>query len=145
MGVTVAFGVPHRGADQEETSMAQTGQFDVPPDMRAFAEKSVEQAREAFEAFMAAAQRTVGTVEGQAETARKGAQDFGQKAMTLAERNIASSFEFAQKLVQAKDVHDVVRLQTEYLKAQIQTLNAQAHDIGQNAARMAAESVNPKR
>jgi phasin len=125
--------------------MAQTGQFDVPPDMRAFAEKSVAQAREAFEAFMAAAQQAVGTVEGQAETARKGAQDLGQKAMTLAEQNIASSFAFAQKLVQAKDVQDMVKLQTEYLTAQIQSLNAQAHDIGQNAARMAAESVKPKR
>jgi phasin len=145
MGVTVAFGVPHQDAHQEETNMAQSGQFDISPDMRALAEKSVEQAREAFEGFMAAAQRTVGTVEGQSETARKGAQDFGQKAMALAEQNIASSFEFAQKLVQAKDVQDMVRLQTEYLKAQIQTLNAQVHDIGQNAARMAAESVKPKR
>jgi hypothetical protein len=42
--------------------------------MRAFAEKSVEQARQAFDGFISAAHNAVAAFEGQAETARKGAR-----------------------------------------------------------------------
>ncbi len=74
--------------------MAATDRFDVPPEMRAFAEKSVEQARQAFDGFISAAHQAMSAFEGQAETARKGAKDVTEKAMTFAERNIASGFEF---------------------------------------------------
>ena len=33
--------------------------------------------------------------------------------MTFAERNVLSTFEFAQKIVQTKDIPRVVRMQTE--------------------------------
>ena len=39
--------------------MAVTDRFDVPPEMRAFAEKSVEQARQAFDGFISAAHHAV--------------------------------------------------------------------------------------
>ena len=86
--------------------MAATDRFDVPPEMRAFAEKSVEQARQAFDGFISAAHHAVNTLEGQAHTARQGAKDVTDKAMTFAEQNVASSFEFAQQLVRAKDIQD---------------------------------------
>src|SRR6267142_977998 len=54
--------------------MAVTERFEIPPEMRAFAEKSVEQARQAFDGFISAAHRAVTTFEGQAESARKGGQ-----------------------------------------------------------------------
>ena len=89
--------------------MAATDRFDVPPEMRAFAEKSVEQARQAFDGFISAAHQAKSAFEGQAETARKGARDVTEKAMTFAERNITSAFEFAQELVRARGVEDVLR------------------------------------
>ena len=63
-------------------------QFQVPPEMRAMAEKSVEQAKQAVEGFISAAHRTVSAIEGQAETARKGAKDVSAKAMDFAGKNI---------------------------------------------------------
>ena len=55
-------------------------------------------------------------METQADTAQSGAKDVGQKAMGFAEQNIANSFEFAQKLVRAKDIQEVMALQQEYLQ-----------------------------
>ena len=48
--------------------MAKEGQwnFEIPAEMRAFAEKSVEQAKQAFDSFIAAAQHAVSTAESQA-------------------------------------------------------------------------------
>ena len=104
--------------------------FDVPTQMRQFAEQSVEQARKAVDGFMTAAQKAVTTAETQAATAQSGAKDMSQKAMSFAEQNIANSFEFAQKLVRAKDVQEVMALQQEYLKSQMQAMQAQAKDLG---------------
>jgi len=108
----------------------QSDSFEIPPEMRAFAEKSFEQARQAFEGFVSAASRTVTTFEGQAETARKGARDIGQTAMAFAQKNIAQSFEFAEKLVRARDVDEILKLQAEYIKEQMQTLSEQAKQLG---------------
>ena len=43
--------------------------FDVPTQMRQFAEQSVEQARKAVDGFVAAAQKAVATAETQAASA----------------------------------------------------------------------------
>jgi hypothetical protein len=86
--------------------MALTDRLEIPPEMRAFAEKSVEQAKQAFDGFLSAAHNAVNAFEGQAETARKGAKDVTEQAMSFTEQNIASSFAFAQQLMRAKDVQD---------------------------------------
>jgi hypothetical protein len=83
--------------------------FEIPADMPA--EKSVEQARIAFNTFMTAAQQAAATFEGQAKAAHAGAKDIGDKAMGYAERNVANTFAFASRLVHAKDSQDFIRLQ----------------------------------
>jgi hypothetical protein len=86
--------------------MAANDRFEIPPEMRAFAEKSVDQARQAFDGFIAAAHNAVSAFEGQAETARKGAKDVAGKAINFAEQNIASSFELAQQLLRLHQAPD---------------------------------------
>jgi phasin len=125
-------------------TMAATDRFEIPPEMRAFAEKSVEQARQAFDGFISAAHHAVSTFEGQAETARKGAKDVTQKAMTFAERNIASSFELAQQLVRAKDAQEVMSLQADYIRRQMQVLTEQAKELGESTGKAAREAAKPK-
>ena len=123
---------------------ASTDRFEVPPEMRAFAEKSVEHARQAFDGFISAAQHAVSTFEGQAESTRKGARDVAEKAMTFAQQNIASSFELAEQLVKARDVQEVMRLQTDYIKRQMQVFSEQARELGESAGAAARDTATPK-
>ena len=123
---------------------ASTDRFEIPPEMRAFAEKSVEQARQAFDGFISAAQHAVSTFEGQAESARKGAKDVAEKAMTFAQQNIASSFELAEQLVKARDVQEVMRLQADYIKRQMQVFSEQARELGESAGAAARDAATPK-
>jgi phasin len=115
--------------------------FEIPADMRALAEKGVEQARQAFDIFMSAAQHAVSTAENQAASAQAGAKEVGELAMGFAERNIASSFEFVQKLLQAKDPKDVMALHSEYVNSQIATLTEQARELGNRAAKMTGQGT----
>ena len=119
--------------------MAREGNanFEIPAEMRALAEKSVEQAKLAFDCFISAAQQAVNSAESQAASARTGAKEVGNLAMRFAERNIASSFEYAQQLLRAKDAQDVAALHTEYVKSQIAVLSDQAKELSQQAAKMA--------
>jgi phasin len=118
--------------------------FDVPTQMRQFAEQSVEQAKKAVDGFMTAAQKTASALETHAATAQGSAKDVGQKAMAFAEQNIANSFEFAQKLVRAKDVQEVMALQAEFMKAQMQTMASQAKELGTTATKAAMDAAKPK-
>jgi phasin len=119
--------------------------FEIPTDMRAFAEKSVAQARQAFESFINAAQQAAANFEGQAASARQGVQQMGEKAVAFAEQNMAASFDYAQKLVRAKDAQEVMRLHADYVQAQMQALAEQAKELGQAATRAASDAVKPRR
>jgi phasin len=123
--------------------MAKEGstRLDVPADMRALAEKSVEQAKQAFDIFISAAQHAVSTAETQAVTAQAGAKQVGELAMGFVERNITSSFEFAQKLLQAKEPKDVMALHAEYVNTQIAALTDQAKGLGKRAAKMTGQGT----
>ena len=57
--------------------------FEIPTEMRAVAERSVEQARIAFNTFMSAAQEAVTTFEGHAKAAQAGAKDMGEKRSAM--------------------------------------------------------------
>ena len=121
----------------------QADNFEIPRDMRNFAEQSVEQARKAFDGFMSAAHKAASSLEGQASAAQEGAQDMRRKAVTFAEKNVSTSFEFAQKLMQAKDVEEMARLQAEFVQSQMQLFAQQAQELGQSATRAAMGAVRP--
>jgi len=115
--------------------------FKIPNEMRTFAEESVAQARKAFDGLIDAARKTTENLQSQAASSSSGALDIGRKAMSFAEQNVSASFDFAQKLVRAKDASEVMQLQKDYLERQMQALGEQARELGQRAADMAKGSI----
>jgi phasin len=101
--------------------------YQVPTEVRDFAEKSVEQARKAFEGFAGAAQKALNT---ELPIVPPGAKDVGVKALSFAEANVNAAFDLAQKLVRAKDPQEVFQLQAEYVKAQMATIQEQTKELG---------------
>jgi phasin len=129
----------------KETPMADSPwNFDVPTQMRQFAEQSVEQAKKAVDGFLTAAQKTAAVLETQANSAQSGVKDVREKVMSLAEQNITNSFEFAQKLVRAKDIQEVIALQQEFLKSQVQAMQEQTKDLGAAAANATSAMAKKK-
>ena len=96
--------------------------FEIPKDMRSMAEASFEQARKAFDKFLASAQQTAGSLEERGATVRAGAKDISTKAISYAEKNVQASLDYAEKLLQAKDLTEVMRLHSEYVQAQMRAL-----------------------
>ena len=118
--------------------------FEIPKEMRSMADVSFEQARKAFEKFLAGAQATAGTIEERGATVRAGAKDITAKAMTNAEKNVQSSLDYAQSLLHAKDLTQVMRLHGEYVTSQMRSLAEQASEMGQIVGRAAMDAAKPK-
>lgn len=97
------------------------------------------QAKQAFDGIAAAAQQAVTRAKAQAR-----ASDMSWGAMTFAERNVATSFAFAQKLAQARDLEEVLRLQAEFMKAQMQALAEQAKELGASFTQAAPNAAFAK-
>ncbi|HML07717.1 MAG TPA: phasin family protein [Xanthobacteraceae bacterium] len=104
----------------------------------------VEQARTAFNEIVETANKAVGQWQGQAEAAHSGASEIAHKSMSYAEKNMAATFDFVQKLMQAKDPTEVVRLQSAFLSSQMQALSAQAQELGLSAAETIIEATKAK-
>ena len=89
--------------------------------------------------FISAAQHAVSTAENQAASVQAGAKEVGELAMGFAERNVTSSFEFAQRLLQAKDPMDVMALHADYVSSQIAALTEQGKEVGERLAKMTGQ------
>ncbi len=118
--------------------------FEIPKEMRSMAEASFDQARKAFEKFLATAQETAGSLEERGATVRAGAKDISAKAVAYAEKNVQASLDYAQALVHAKDLTEVLRLHGDYVQTQMRSLAEQASEMGQIVGRAAMDAAKPK-
>jgi len=115
--------------------------FEIPEQMRDAADKSVEQARKAFDDFIDATQKAVAKAENSAKTLREGAADVNRQALALAEENVAASFDLAHRLVRARTVEEVALIQQEFVQRQMQNLAQQGKNLGEMMGRTAAAAA----
>lgn len=124
--------------------MADGDRFEIPKELRSMAEASFDQARKAFENFIGSAQQTAATLSGKGEMARESAKDISAKAISYAEKNVQASLAYAQSLVHAKDLTEVMRLHSEYVQGQMKALAEQASEMGQTVTKAAMDVAKPK-
>jgi len=109
--------------------MADKQMFEIPNEMRDFAEKNVEQARVAygqFMEFMSQAMNAWSSSGGPEAGNFKAIQD---RAIAFAKENAERSFSLASELAKAKDMQEVVTLQSRYVQTQMQTFGIQAQRL----------------
>src|SRR5713101_2269298 len=101
--------------------------------------------KEPFEALTATAEQTPEQITKQTQGAMENYFGWLQKTMSAlpwsntnlnrillshATQNVTANFAFVQKLSQAKSFQDVVKIQTEFMNAQLNSFNDQAKIIG---------------
>ena len=117
--------------------------FEVPEQMRAFAEKGVSQARDSYAKFKDAAESHNGTMEAVFTTASKGASEYSAKVLEFFKANTTASLDFAQSLFGVKSPSEAMTLWTEHTKKQFETLSAQAKELAELGQKVATETVEP--
>ena len=117
--------------------------FEVPEQMRAFAEKGVSQARDSYAKFKDAAETHNGTIEAVFTTASKGASEYSAKLMEIMKANTTASLDFAQELFSVKSPTEAMELCTSHAKKQFETFTAQTKHLAELSQKVAAETAEP--
>jgi phasin len=117
--------------------------FEVPEQMRAFAEKGVSQARDSYAKFKDAAETHNGTIEAVFTSASKGATAYSAKLLEFFKTNTTSSLDFAQELFGVKTPAAALELWTSHARKQFEALSAQAKELTELSQKVAAETVEP--
>jgi phasin len=117
--------------------------FQVPEQVRAFAEQGVSQARDGYEKLKAAAESNNEAIEAVCSTATKGAADLTAKLVEIARINTTSAFDFAQSLLGVTSLPEAFELMNTHARKQFETLSAQSADLAEFGQKVAADTVEP--
>ena len=72
-----------------------------------------------------------------------GNTDLNKKLVSYATENVGAAFGYVQKLSQDKNLEDVLKIQTEFMNAQMNSFNEQAKNIGEIYTKTAAAMRAP--
>jgi phasin len=126
--------------------MPEQQDFQIPQQLRELAEKNLEQARVAYGKFldgMAEAVRAWSTVPSAVITS--GLKGVQERAIQFAKENGEAGFALASDLAKAKDLQDVLRLQSNFAQVQMQSYARQAQELGRlmvEATRSSKQGLN---
>jgi phasin len=117
--------------------------FEVPEQVRAFAEKGVSQARDNFAKFKDVAESHNGTIEAVFTTASKGASEYSAKLIEIMKADTSANLDFAQSLFGVKSPAEALELWTTHARKQFETFAANTKALTELTQRVATETVEP--
>jgi phasin len=112
-------------------------EMEVPLQVREFAKKSVDQAEKAISSFMDSASKSVDLVPGPMT-------DIAKQTLAITEKNLKASFEYARKLMQARDINEVMQLHSEFLRTQFAVATEPLKKVGGESAAKYASKDKPE-
>lgn len=120
-----------------------TTSFEVPVAFREFAEKSVSQAREAYDRMRSASEDATGVVEETFEKTREGAYAMGVKALDAAKSNSDASFALARDMFGAKTMSEMIELQSAFARKQFEALTEQMKEFQELGEKYVTSATKP--
>jgi phasin len=130
-------------ANSNDPFSASVIPFEVPEQMRAFAEKGVSQARDNYARFKDVAETNNSTIEAVFASASKGASEYSAKLMEIVKTNTSASLDFAQEMVAVKSPSEALELWTSHAKKQFETFTAWSKELTELSQKVASETVEP--
>ena len=120
--------------------------FELPKELREIAEKNVAQAEAAYKQFTDAMTQAMGmwTKNLPANQMTTGFKTIQERAATYAKTNAEAGFSLAAEIAKAKDMQEVLALQTRFAQAQMQTYAQQTQELGRAVGEALQTSMKPK-
>lgn len=105
--------------------------FEFPQQLRELTERNVEHARTAYGQFMDAFAQAMGTWASAAppNAMTAGFKTVQDRAVKFAKQNGEAAFNLASELASAKDLTDILSIQSRHAQSQMQTYALQAQEL----------------
>jgi phasin len=145
MNIALNSGVTAEGSREtyHKTNQSEALDTAVPEAARELAEKTVAEAREAYERSKNALEAALESVDRSYDALGQGAAALNRKIIEIAQRNISSGFDLARSLATAKTLAEIVELRATYWRKQFTVLADQAEEVRALYAKMAEEMTRP--
>ncbi len=115
----------------------------VPEGLRAIAEQSVNQSREAYENAKGTMEQAVEALERSIDQAGQGAAALNRKAIDFTQTNLNTGFDLAKDLAGAKNVAEIMELQASFVRKQFSALATQAEEVRTLTSKIAQDTATP--
>ena len=103
-------------------------------DLSAFANQGMAQARNAVDTYFDYLKTAVSSTPS-------GGTEFGERLKSYAEANLATTYEFVRQLSQAKDLNEMVRIQTEFMQSLVKAMSEQTKELTEAYTKTASDIV----
>ena len=107
---------------------------DLSANAKQVVEKTMEQTRGSLDNYFSFVQKAMSSFPF-------GGTEFGEKLKSYAETNIAATNEYVRKLSEAKDLQEVIRIQTEFVQRQFNAFGEQTKSLAEAFTKAATEAV----
>ena len=111
--------------------------------LRAFAEKGVEQSKEVYSKMKTSAEEAQKTVETAMETMKKAGSEMSLKGIGAMRAGVEADFSYMESLVHAKSLSEIIELQTTYMRKRMEMVVDQAKEMQAATTKMAEEISKP--
>ncbi len=111
--------------------------------LRSFAEKSLEQSKDAYAKFKAGAEDAQKTLETSFETMKQAGDEVSLKAVAAMRANAEAGFGHLEALIGAKTISEFVELQTGFVRKNVEMLVDQAKDMQAVSSKAAEDIAKP--
>lgn len=116
---------------------------ETPEAVRASAEKTIAQFRDAYAQTRQTFEEATAAVEASLEQANRGSAELNAKVMELAQRNVNAGLDLARKLASVRSQTEAMELQAGFMREQFDAMQSQAEEMQQLGARIATEASQP--
>jgi phasin len=126
-----------------ELQLAAAPAAEIQQSFRSALEKGVVESRAAFAKAKTTADETASAFEVSFAAAKDGALAINAKAFEALRANADANFDFLKAVCAAKSLSDLITLQTEFARKQVETMTSQTKDFGALTQKAMADAVEP--
>jgi len=106
-------------------------QFEIPSELRQFAEENVERSRQLYLQLVDGVSQAMGAWAPSSSAAAREFNDVRERAAEFAKVNADAAFTLAKEVAKAKDLQEMLTLQTRYVQSQMKTYAEQTQQFGE--------------
>lgn len=129
------------------TETIENAAFEAPKadQFRAFAEKGIEQSKEAYARLKNGAETTQKALESSLDAAKAASGELSLKTIAAMRANSDAAFSHVEALVRAKSLAEVIELQTSFVRKRFEAAVEQGKDFQASANKAAEDVARPVR
>jgi phasin len=102
---------------------------ELPDSIRSIMKSSIEQARKAFDTFVASSEKMMQSFDTSSIPAADGVKQLNEKIAAFTRQNAEANFNLALQLTDAKHLSEIVELQNAHLRSQMENFSHQMEEL----------------